>query len=114
MFRDFTYIDDIVEAIYRILQKKPKNNFSKAPFKILNIGSNKPVNLENYIKIIETNLNKKAKKKYLPMQPGDAKFTHANLSELNKWINFKPKTKLSSGIKKFINWYEDYYEKKKY
>ena len=119
MFRDFTYIDDIVEAIYKISKKipkslkdfkniKPDNSF--APFKILNIGSNKPINLKSYIGIIEKILNQKAKKIFLPMQMGDVKYTHANLKNLKKWINFKPKTNLIDGIRIFVKWYNEYYK----
>jgi len=121
MFRDFTYVDDVVEAIYRVSKKIPKltknfkskkisANVSFAPYKILNIGGNRPVNLKSYVNILEKTLKKKAKKKFLPRQEGDLKYTHANLKELKAWVNFKPTTNLRHGIKLFINWYNDFYK----
>lgn len=120
MFRDFTYIDDIVSAVFKISQKIPKISLIKgkkklsinsiAPFKIFNIGGNKPINLKFYIQTIENVLKKKAIKNFLPMQSGDVKYTHANLKEIKNWIQFKPKTNLKTGIKHFVNWYKNYYK----
>ena len=120
MFRDFTYIDDIVDAVIKISKKIPKINKAKnkkklfnnslAPYKIFNIGGNKPINLKTYIGTIEKTLKIKAIKKFLPMQSGDVKYTHASLNEVKKWIGFKPKTKLYTGIKSFVNWYKNYYK----
>ena len=121
MYRDFTYIDDIVEAVYKISKKIPKLkrkfkskkmslNNSFAPYKVFNIGGNKPLNLKSYISILEKILKKKAKKIFFHIQAGDIKYTHASLIELKKWINFKPKTNLKHGIKLFVDWYNDFYK----
>ena len=115
-----TVIDDIVGAVFKILKKPPKpvkipkNKFLKpnvsfAPYRIFNIGNNKPINLNKYVNILENVLGKKAKKKYLTMQKGDLKYTHANLKNLMDWINFKPRTNLKNGIKAFVEWYDNYY-----
>ena len=114
MVRDFTYIDDAVSPILKLIKKIPKkkkNLSSSIPFRILNIGRNNPVKLKNYIKEIEKNLKKTAKKIKLPMQDGEMKYTHADLSKINQLIAFKPKTKISDGIKKFINWHNKFYKK---
>ncbi len=119
MKRDFTYIDDIVESLLRVIEKIPQENklfdrrspnnaSSWAPYKIFNIGNSRPTSLMKYIQAIESCLNKVSKKVYLPMQQGDVKETSADTSELEKWINFKPNTKISDGVKKFIEWYKNY------
>lgn len=115
MVRDFTYIDDIVNSIFKILKKIPKfSNVKKinkkAPFRVLNIGSNNPINIKKYIRLIEINLKKKGKKVYYPMQKGDVKYTHANLKNLNKILKSKQiNTEIEKGIKKFIEWHNEYY-----
>jgi len=88
-----------------------KNIQDSAPYKIFNIGNSKPTNLEDYIKAIELNLNKKAKIIYEDMQPGDVKATYASTESLENEINFKPNTSINIGIKKFISWYISYYKK---
>lgn len=121
MMRDFTYIDDIVESISKLVEKNPNKdpNFdykrqsassSWAPFKIFNIGNSKPINIMEFIKNIEEILGLTAKKEFLPMQSGDVEATSANVDLLNEWIGFKPKTDLKVGLTKFINWYQNYYE----
>ena len=116
MVRDFTYIDDVIESIYLLIKKLIKNKKTyknikdSAPYKIFNIGNSKPTNLEDYIKAIELNLNKKAKIVYEDMQPGDVKATYANTESLENEINFKPNTSINVGIKKFISWYISYYK----
>ena len=121
MMRDFTYIDDLIESIVRIINKPPKENneFDKknpdpskswAPYRIFNIGNSQPINLLEYIMEIEDNIGKKAKKIYLPMQPGDVESTSSDISLLNEWINFKPNTSIKEGINKFIKWYKNYYK----
>ena len=116
MVRDFTYIDDVIEAMYLLIKKLLKNKKTykniqdPAPYKIFNIGNSKPTNLEDYIKAIELNLNKKAKIDYEDMQPGDVKATYANTESLENEINFKPNTSINVGIKKFISWYISYYK----
>ena len=106
--RDFTYVKDISRSIIKLISKSPK---MKIPFEILNIGNSKPVKLEDFIKVIEKKLNIKAKVKYLPLQKGDIPNTNSNSGKLYKKIKFRPKTNYKSGITKFINWYQNYYEK---
>ena len=113
MLRDFTYIDDIVEAITKLIYKYPepvqhKGTNSKAPYKIYNIGNNKPISLERFISSIESALQIKAIKNYMPMQPGDVPLTYANVDNLIKDINFKPNTTIEDGMKSFIDWFKDY------
>ncbi len=121
MMRDFTYIDDIVESLNLLLNKVPKKNKkfsfenpdpskSWAPHRIFNIGNSNPVKLMEFIDEIENKLGIKAIKEYLPMQPGDAKVTYADTSNLEEFINFKPKTSLEEGVEKFIKWYKSYYK----
>ena len=121
MVRDFTYVDDVVESIFRLISKKavsdknfdplnPKPMTSWAPYRVFNVGNSQPVSLMNYIKAIENSLNIKAKKKYLPMQPGDVPKTFADSNLLEDWIKFKPKTSISQGINSFISWYKKYYK----
>ena len=116
MVRDFTYIDDVIEAMYLLIKKliknkkEYKNTQDIVPYKIFNIGNSKPTKLEDYIKAIELNLDKKAKIVYEDMQPGDVKATYANTQSLENEINFKPNTSINVGIKKFINWYISYYK----
>ena len=120
MSRDFTYIDDVVDAIYKCCLKtsspninfydhKPEPSSSFAPYKIFNVGSNNPTNLLNFIKLLEDSLGVKAIKKMKPMQPGDVKSTYADIDMLKDWINFSPKTSLNSGILKFALWYREYF-----
>ena len=121
MKRDFTYIDDIIESIFRVIKKIPKNNenfnmkypsssSSWAPYKIFNIGNSQPTLLMDFITAIENNLGIEAKKDFCDMQPGDVSCTSADTSKLEKWINFKPNTSVNKGIKEFINWYRDFYK----
>ncbi len=114
MQRDFTYIDDIVEGIVRILDKVPvvQNSaitIAKAPYKIYNIGNNQPVTLRRFITAIENACSTKAKENLLPMQPGDVPITYANIDDLISDIGFKPKTSIEDGILNFVNWYREYY-----
>ena len=110
MERDFTYIDDIVEGIYRIIQKPLGERIEKKEFyKLYNIGNNNSVKLMDFIKEIEINLNKEAKKDMLPMQPGDVERTWANVDELIKDYDYRPNTSIKDGVKSFINWYKGYY-----
>lgn len=122
MQRDFTYISDIVEGIKRILPSPPKGNpnwsganpesdSSKAPYRIYNIGNSQPVQLMDFIREIERTLGKKATINYLPMQPGDVAKTWADVDDLNKDFDYQPNTSTSFGIKRFIEWYKDFYMK---
>ena len=121
MIRDFTYIDDVVESVFRLIRKIPsKEDFlnkksydssnSWAPYRVFNIGNSKPTNLKNYIKAIEKYLNKKADIILEDIQPGDVEKTFADTENLEKWINFKPETSIDEGIKNFISWYLIYYK----
>ena len=120
MFRDYTYIDDIINGIYLLLKKSPNlNQLGKyrndslsnvAPFRILNIGNTKKVLLSNFIKSIENELQLKAKKKYLPLQKGDVISTLSDTSLLQKITGYKTKVNYKEGIAKFISWYKSYYK----
>ena len=122
MTRDFTFIDDIVESIMRIIKKpptpdksfdtfNPKTDRSWAPHRIFNIGNSDPNSLTDYINAIEDNLGIKAKKELLPIQPGDVPSTYSDCSSLESFIDFKPNTSIKDGIKEFISWYREYYGK---
>ncbi len=119
--RDFTYIDDIVEGVIKILENPSKINFkwnseqpdpatSKAPWRIYNIGNNRPVQLMNYIDALEKALGKKAKINFLPLQPGDVLDTFANVDNLKKKFSYKPKMSIQDGVAKFVKWYKNYYQ----
>lgn len=108
MIRDFTYIDDITISIKKLIKKKP--NIKKGiPHRILNIGSSNPIQLKKYISTLEKILKIKSDKNKLPMQKGDIRHTHANVNKLANLIKFKPKTKITDGIKNFVKWFDDYY-----
>lgn len=119
MWRDFTYIEDIVESILRLIDKIPCGNkewdpkhpdpsTSSAPYRIFNIGNSHPVNLKEYISIIEEITGHKANKILMPMQPGDVYRTYSDSSALQKLTGFKPHTSLKEGIKQTVNWYKNY------
>lgn len=121
MKRDFTFVDDIAEGTVRVLGHIPKGNptfsakdpdpsSSSAPYKIYNIGSHQPVELMNFIQNIEDILGKKAKKNFLPMQPGDVTTTYADVEDLKREIGFEPQTSLTEGLKRWINWYKEYFQ----
>lgn len=105
--RDFTYIDDCVNAIKLIIHAKKK----RKKFEVFNIANGKSEKLEKYIKIIERELKLKAKKKYLPLQKGDIQTTSANINKIKKFVKYKPSVNIETGIKKFIEWYKFYYYK---
>ena len=109
MKRDFTYIDDIVEGIVRIITKIPQGSSEQPPYKIYNIGNNNPVELNEFIAIIEKIMGKSAQKNLLPMQPGDVVATYADIDELIADVGFKPTIPLFGGLENFINWYREYY-----
>lgn len=121
MERDFTYIDDIVEGITRLLPLAPKANpewdetkdklsESFAPYKVYNIGNNQPVQLETFISVLEDKLGQKAEKNYMEMQPGDVVRTYADTIDLEQAINFKPKTTIEEGLGKYVAWYKEFYQ----
>jgi UDP-glucuronate 4-epimerase len=113
MKRDFTYIDDIVEGILRLVNKIPmplsdRVTNSQAPFKIYNIGNNNPVTLRRFISAIENACKKKANENLLPMQAGDVPITYADISDLKNDIDFQPATLIEDGISSFVNWYKSF------
>jgi UDP-glucuronate 4-epimerase len=120
MYRDYTYIDDIVDGIYKLLNKTPSLNSRKkykndslstvAPFRILNIGNTKKIYLLDFINTLEKELNKKIKRNYLPMQKGDVHSTMSDISLLKRLTGYNPKTNYKTGIKKFIDWYLNFYQ----
>ena len=120
MVRDFTYIDDIAEGIVRILDVIPSPNpqwnsdepdpaTSSAPYRIYNIGNNKPVELLTYISVLEQSLGKKAQLDLLPMQPGDVPSTMADVTDLELATGFRPRTTVEEGVARFVKWYREYY-----
>lgn len=110
MERDFTYVDDIVEGVVRILEHPNKDRIEKNDlYKVYNIGNNNSVKLLDFIKEIELNLGTEAEKNMLPIQPGDVERTWANVDDLIKDYNYKPNTPISHGVKAFIDWYKSYY-----
>ena len=119
MYRDYTYIDDVVDGIYKLLNKAPSLNPKKkfkndslssvAPFRILNIGNTKKIYLLNFINTLEKELGKKIKKNYMPMQKGDVHSTLSDSSLLKRITGYNPKTNYKVGITKFIKWYLNYY-----
>jgi len=120
MQRDFTYIDDIVEGVFRLISRipvpdpawsgdHPDTAASFAPYRIYNIGNNNPVALARFIEILEQCLGKEAQKNYLPIQPGDVPATYADVNDLTEAVGFKPDTPLEQGIQNFVDWYRSYY-----
>ena len=119
MYRDYTYIDDIIDGILRLIKKPPSLNIKKkikndslspvAPFRILNIGNTKKIYLLDFINTLEKELGKKIKKNFLPMQKGDVHSTLSDCSLLKKITGYNPKTNYKDGIKKFLHWYSNYY-----
>lgn len=111
MVRDFTYVDDIVESIYRLIPLPPHKTITnqanpQSPhFQVFNIGNNNPVRLMYYIEALELALGKEAKKNYLDIQAGDVPATHADVTKLENYVNFKPQTSVKQGVQQFVNWY---------
>ena len=125
MQRDFTYIDDIVEGVTRVIDQAPAPNpdwsgedpdpsSSTAPYKIYNIGNNSPVHLMDFIRAIEKEAGREAKKEFMPMQPGDVPMTWADVSDLMEDFGYKPATDIQDGVSRFVQWYRDYYLEHKY
>ncbi len=121
MKRDFTYIDDIVEGIVRVLDQpaqanaawqgtQPDPGSSRAPWRIYNIGNSKPVGLMNFIEALEDSLGIRAEKNFLPMQPGDVPATWANVDDLAQAVGYRPAMSVQEGVKRFVDWYKAYYK----
>ena len=121
MLRDFTYVDDIVSGIENLIpivpspstgwnSDSPDPASSTAPYKLYNIGNNNPVKLMDFIEAIESATGKKAKKNFLPIQPGDVPATYADVQDLVSTAGFKPGTSIQEGIRKFVDWYKEYYK----
>lgn len=120
MQRDFTYIDDIVEAVGKLIDTipiadaqfdpvRPDPGTSNCPYRVYNIGNNQPVRLEEFIATIEKCVGKKARKRYLPLQPGDVEATFADTSDLERIIGFRPATPIEHGVGRFVQWYRNYH-----
>jgi UDP-glucuronate 4-epimerase len=121
MQRDFTYVDDIIEGVVRVMHNIPTPNpdliettpnpaISKAPYRIYNIGNNQPVELMYFIEVLEKCLGIEAIKNHLPMQPGDVPITYADVSDLTADVGFKPNTSIDVGVQRFVDWYRTYYQ----
>lgn len=121
MQRDFTYIEDIVEGVVRVIGKIPEGDYdwqgdnpdpatSYCPYRVYNIGNNNKERLLRYIQVLENCLGKKADKNFLPMQPGDVPATFANVDDLVKNFDYKPSTSIEEGIEKFVQWYKEYHK----
>ena len=121
MQRDFTYVDDIVEGVIRVMDRTASANpaydplvadpaTSNAPYRVFNIGNNNPVPLLDFIACVEDALGKKAEKRLLPLQDGDVPATYANTDALQEWVGFVPGTSVQEGIARFVAWYRDYYK----
>ena len=121
MERDFTYIDDIIEGVVKVLDQRatanpnwrsdaPDSATSYAPYKIYNIGNHQKVQLMKFIEVLEDALSKKAIKNMMPMQNGDVKVTYADVEDLNRDVGFMPSTSIEEGIKKFVTWYKSYHQ----
>ncbi len=119
--RDFTYVDDIVEGVVRVMDKvaepdptwsgaAPDSATSFAPYRLFNIGNSSPVELEHYIKVIEDCLGMKAERDLLPMQPGDIPATSADIEALSDHVGFRPATTVETGVRRFVDWYRDFYQ----
>ena len=117
MQRDFTYIDDIVEGVVRVMHQPPAaieadspvDSLTKARYKLYNIGNNQPVSLMRFIQVVEQAMGKEAQKNFLPIQPGDVPITYADIDDLIRDVGFKPTTSIEVGIDRFVKWYRDYY-----
>jgi UDP-glucuronate 4-epimerase len=118
--RDFTYVDDIVEGVVRCLDRvatpnpdwrsdAPDPGSSQAPYRLYNIGNQQPVELMRYIEVLEDCLGRKAEKNLLPLQPGDVPDTYADVSDLTADVGYKPATPVEVGVRRFVDWYLDYY-----
>jgi UDP-glucuronate 4-epimerase len=120
MKRDFTYIDDIIEGVYRVMDRiptadaewnseQPDPATSLAPYRVFNIGNNNSVELEHFIRVLEECLGKRAQRTYMPLQPGDVPQTYADVEDLMQAVGYKPGTPVETGVSEFVTWYRSYY-----
>src|SRR4029078_715600 len=116
MRRDFTYVDDVIESVVRLIDRPPSPSAefsraspdpgaSNAPWRVYNIGNNKPVELLEVVRLLEEAIGKKAKRELLPMQPGDVPATYADIDDLMRDVDFRPATSIADGIARFVEWY---------
>jgi UDP-glucuronate 4-epimerase len=116
MRRDFTYVDDVVEGVIRIMEKPPglamsgPVDSSSPPYRVFNIGNNQPVDLTYLIRVLEEKIGKKALTRLLPMQPGDVPVTYADIDKLSKAVSYRPNTPIEEGVSRFVTWYREYYK----
>jgi UDP-glucuronate 4-epimerase len=121
MRRDFTYVDDVVESVVRLVDRPPQGDpgysgdapdpgSSTAPWRVYNIGNNNPVELLEVVRLLEAAIGMKAKRELLPMQPGDVPATYADVDDLMREVDFKPKTPIAEGIARFVDWYRSYHK----
>jgi UDP-glucuronate 4-epimerase len=109
MERDFTYVDDVVEGVVRVLERPPSGDGDGAPYAIYNIGNNSAVDLDTFIATLEDLLGRRAIRNDRPMQPGDVRATYASIDRLRDAIGFAPRTSIADGLARFVNWYRGYY-----
>jgi UDP-glucuronate 4-epimerase len=112
MLRDFTYVDDVVEGVVRLVEQPPAGISSDdpSPYRVYNIGNNQPVELSKLIQVLEEKIGKKARIEWLPMQPGDVPVTYAAIDALSRATGFHPSTSIEEGVSRFVDWYREYYK----
>jgi UDP-glucuronate 4-epimerase len=108
MRRDFTYVDDVVEAIVRVLARPPDGAGGAAPYRVLNVGNSSPVELDEFVATLERHLGRKAERTYLPMQPGDVPATWADTAQVEAVTGFAPRTPLDEGLRRMAEWLVEY------
>ncbi|MEY2703766.1 MAG: hypothetical protein RLY43_2405 [Bacteroidota bacterium] len=110
MSRDFTYIDDVIDAVVKLIEMPPPKKYGSPPYSIFNIGNSQTTSLMNYVDELENAWGRKTTREFLPMQLGDVYETMANISKLESWTGFRPKTSLKEGVQSFVRWYKNYYQ----
>lgn len=110
LYRDFTYIDDVITAIMSLIIEKPKESDARVRHQVYNIGNDHPTKVSEFVRMLEKMLKRKSLKKFIPMQAGDIPVTHANITKLNCLNGWRPKTDLKSGLQKFVSWWFDYHQ----
>jgi UDP-glucuronate 4-epimerase len=111
LVRDFTYVDDVVEGVIRVLDRPPldRDGEREVPYAVFNIGNSQPTPLMDFIAALEAALGREAEKRFLPMQAGDVPLTFADTTALERWVGYRPNTPLREGVAKFVEWYRAYY-----